>query len=544
MDRLFYNGVIRTMDEEGGAPQAQAVAVKDGRICFVGSDQEAERRIEEEGLLGPEVERIDLQGKLMLPGFNESHMHLAIYSFVNSNVAMFDCRSVSDCLSAVADRLQRKPESQWIYGRGWNEENFEGEKRYPTKAELDEISADIPIMIVRACGHAAVCNSVATEKIAGLPEAAGMDNRIHCHSGIMNEGAVKLFYKAIEEPSMEDVENLLKYGLQQLTEAGITTCQSDDLRSVPGAGWRKVIQAYRNLEGRGEMPVRIYQQCLFESFSEFEAFVDEGYRTGQGGEYYKIGPLKLLEDGSLGARTAALTKPYLGSTDNFGILIFSEKDLEEFALLAQKNDIQIAVHCIGDRAMEVVLQALEQAERQYPGKDLRHGIVHAQLTTPEILERMARDHVIAYIQPVFVGTDMDVTEERVGAEWMKHTYAWKTMGDLGILAAGGSDAPVESFNILENIYFAVTRQKLTGEPAGGWLPDQKVSVEQAVKMFTVNGAKACFQEDEIGRIRAGMKADLVVLSEDIFNIPQERIKDVSVLQTVVGGKTVYLRPQD
>ncbi len=533
MDRLFYNGVIRTMD--ANVPQAQAVGIKDGKICFVGSNQQAEALATEE--------RIDLQGQLMLPGFNEGHMHLATYAFVNSNIRMDDCGSVEDCLAAVRKRLAKQPDAVWVYGRGWNEQKFRedaaGGKRYPTKEELDGVCREIPVMIVRTCGHAAVCNSAAMERICALPEAKEMADRIHPDQGVVTEGVIKLFFRIIEEPSIEAVEQMLLFGLRKLAKAGITTCQSDDLLAVPGAGWRKVIQAYRNLEARGEMPVRIYQQCLFQAYSEFEAFIEEGYRTGQGGEFYQIGPLKLLEDGSLGAKTAALSKPYPDSTDNRGLLIFSQEEMDRFFLLAQKNDIQVAVHCIGDRAMDVTLLAMKRAADAYPGKALRHGIVHAQLTTPDILRRMAEQKAIAYIQPVFVGTDMDIVEERVGSAWAQDTYAWNTMEKLGILTVGGSDAPVESFDILENIYFAVTRQKLSGQPEGGWLPHEKVSVEQAVNMFTVNAAKACFKEKEIGRICEGMKADLTVLSEDIFSIAPEKIKDVVVCQTITGGKTVY-----
>ena len=531
MDTLYYNGKIVTMD---GDRIAQAVGIEKDRIVFVGSDAEAADLQADE--------RIDLQGALMLPGFNESHMHNATYSFVNSNVAMFHCRSVADCLQVLRDYRAAHPDKAWIYGRGWNDQSFEGEKRYPTRAELDGVAPDIPVMAVRACGHAAVCNTVAIRKIAALPEAAEMmSDRIHMDSGVVNEAAVKLFYKAIEEPSLEDVEDLLEFGLRRLAEEGITTCQSDDLLGVPGAPWRKVMRAYQELDRAGRMPVRIYEQCLFLDLAEFDSFVKEGYRTKQGEGMYRIGPLKLLLDGSLGAKTAAITDPYPGEPDNRGLLLFTQEQMNAFFLEAQENDISVAVHCIGDRAMETVLNAVEYAQERCPKDDIRHGIVHAQITTPHILQRMADLHVIGYIQPVFVGTDMDVCEERIGHERAKDTYAWKTMQDLGILTVGGSDAPVERFDVMENLYFAVTRRKLNGQPAGGWLPEQKLSVYDAVRLFTVNAAKSCFMEDELGMIKEGYLADLAVLSEDIFAIDPDRIKDVSVTRTVSCGKTVFQR---
>ena len=529
MDTIFYNGKIVTMD---GDRIAEAVGIEKDRIVFVGSNEDA---------AGLEAEeRINLQGALMLPGFNEGHMHNATYAFVNSNVTMFHCRSVQQCLQALRDYRESHPDRTWIYGRGWNDQNFEGEKRYPTRLELDEIAPDIPVMAVRACGHAAVCNTAAIRKIAALPEAEEMmKDRIHMDSGVVNEAAVKLFYRVIDEPPVEEVEDLLEFGLRRLAEEGITTCQSDDLLGVPGAPWRKVMRAYQELDKAGRMPVRIWEQCLFLHNPDFEEFVEEGYRTKQGGGMYRIGPLKLLLDGSLGAKTAAITEPYPGEPDNRGLLLFTQEQLNAFFLEAQKNDISVAVHCIGDRAMETVLNAVEYAQERCPKEDIRHGIVHAQITTPHILRRMAEDRVIGYIQPVFVGTDMDICEERIGHERAKDTYAWKTMQDLGILTVGGSDAPVERFDVLENLYFAVTRQKLDGTPAGGWLPGQKLSVYDAVKLFTVNAARSCFMESELGMIKEGYLADLVVLSEDIFRIDPDRIKDVSVTRTVSCGRTVY-----
>ncbi|MBR2000788.1 MAG: amidohydrolase family protein, partial [Firmicutes bacterium] len=335
-----------------------------------------------------------------------------------------------------------------------------------------------------------------------------------------------------------EVEEMLHFGLTKLAECGITCCQSDDLKAIPAAPWRTVIQAYKNLEAKGEMPVRIYEQCLCGTVAEYEEFLAEGHRTGQG-DIFKIGPLKLLLDGSLGARTAALTKPYVGTEDQYGILVHSQETMNEFVTLAQKNDMQIAVHCIGDKAMEVTLEAVEVANAAYPRTDCRHGIVHAQLTTKEILERMAKDEIVAYIQPVFVPTDMDITEARVGYDWMQETYAWKTMNDLGILTVGGSDAPVESFDVMDNLYFAVTRQKKNGFPEGGWLPHEKVSAYEAVEMFTTHAAKAMFSENELGQVKEGFKADLVVLAEDVFAVEDAKIKDIAICETIMNGKTTY-----
>ena len=529
MDKLFYNGKIFTMDKE--RPQVNAIGTKGEKICFAGNIESADE-IEAK-------EKFDLGGRCVLPGFNDSHMHLAIYSFANNNARTFDCRSVQDCLDTIAAYRKERPEATWIYGRGWNEQNFDGEKRYPTKEELDAVCSDVPVMIVRACGHAAVCNSKAMEKIVKLPQAAQMPDRVHPESGVVAEAGVKLFYSVIDEPSSAYVKDLLTKGMEDLLKKGITTCQSDDLLSVPGCGWEKVLGAYFELAREKSMKVRIYEQCLFLNQEEFEKFLAKGYRTGNGDDYFKIGPLKLLLDGSLGARTAALNVPYVGTDDNYGILVFSQEEMDKLVETAHASGMQIAVHCIGDRAMDVMLSAVEKAQKKYPRKDCRHGIVHAQLTHFSTLDRMKADDVIAYIQPVFVGTDMDIVEARVGKSWMQETYAWKTMIDKGILTAGGSDAPVESFDVMENIYFAVTRKRKDGTPEGGWLPEQKLSVYEAVEAFTTKAAKACFQEDSIGKLAPGMNADAVVLAKNLFDVPQDEIKDIKVLATIVGGKIAY-----
>lgn len=529
IDTLYYNGLIRTMDEDGSC--CEAVGICGDKIAFLGSNGEAAKL--------DAKQRIDLNGAVMMPAFNEGHMHLSNYAFVNCNVPLFHCSSVEDCIQEAKQYLQEHPDAKWMYCRGWNEDNFTGERRYPTKQELDAISDQIPIMLVRVCGHVAIGNTPAIKGILKLEEAEELKNEIIEENGRLYEGACPLFYKILEKPDVEYIENLLKFGMSKLNECGITICQPDDFKSVPGADWRDIMQAYKNLEHRGEMTARIYQQCLFERFCDYEEFLEAGHRTGQGGDYYKVGPLKLLMDGSLGAKTAALTEPYEGTEDEYGIAIFSQEEIDQFVLAAQKNDMQVAVHCIGDRAMEMCIEAFKKANAAYPRKDSRHGIVHVQITTENVMDEMAANGIIAYIQPVFIDYDMDIAENCVGAERVQDSYAWKKLMDKGILCVGGSDAPVESFNVLENIYYAVTREKKKGGLEGGWLPQYKLSVDEAVRLFTTNGAKSAFAEDSIGMLKVGMLADLVVLEEDLYAVEPHHIKDVRVLRTVCGGKTVY-----
>jgi predicted amidohydrolase YtcJ len=529
LDKIFYNCTVYTMENEKDV--YDAIGIKDGRIAFLGTSEEAKN-------IGA-AESVDLNGKFVLPAFTDGHMHLVNYANAEMSVKYNGCKTAEEVMQRAKEYYAAHKNAKWIYGRGWNHEYFT-EKRYPLRKELDEVSTEIPIIAVRVCGHIGVCNTCALEKIRALPEFAGQEDNLDYETGLVKENVAQLFYHILDKQSIEYLKELIKLGVKNLNKCGITGCQCDDFSSMPKADWRYIMQGYKELEAEGELNARIYEQCLFMDIDSFREFLDAGNRTGDGKEFFKIGPLKLLSDGSLGARTAALEEPYIG-TDSRGIAAFTQQQLDDLLELAQKNDMQIAVHCIGDRGMNMTLDALEKAQKKYPREDCRHGIVHVQISSYDILDRMARDKVIAYIQPVFVPTDMDIVEERIGRERMKGTYAWNTMVKLGIPTVGGSDAPIESFDVIDNIYFAVTREKKNGFPAGGWMPEEKVSVWDAVKMFTVNPSYSCFNEKNSGTLAEGKYADIVVLSDDIFKAEPHAIKDISVLMTLIGGKTVYTK---
>lgn len=536
MDKVFYNGCISTLDQSDRF--AEAVGIQDGKIAFIGSNEEA--------LALSCDDRTDLRGRLMLPGFVDSHLHMLHYAFVEASVKLFGCKSVEDCLDAAKQRLEDSTAKgkglRWLFCRGWNEELF-SEARYPTLAELDALASDIPIIMVRVCGHIAVCNSCGLERLKQIKEFPEIERDVDCESGLLKENAVQFFYSVLDAPAQEQVEEFIRLGMKHLNEKGITGIQSDDLASLPGKNWRRILNAFQSLQFRGQMTLRVYEQCLFERFEDLKTFIGMGYRTGQGGDFFRIGPVKLLQDGSLGARTAALTQPYEGDPDNRGIIIYEQEELNQIISYCDEHAMQAAVHCIGDRAMDMVLEAIEASPFSSENPKGRHGIVHAQITNPAILDRMKRDGVIAYIQPVFVDLDMDVVESRVGRARMDKVYAWKSMLDMGIPAAGGSDAPVVGFDIMENIYFAVTRKNFSGKPEGGWLPEERLSVKEAVRLFTQAPAYASFSEETHGTIELGKTADLVVLEENLYEAPEERIKEIPVSMTIVGGSVVYERRQ-
>lgn len=532
MDRILYNGTIRSLDDKNSI--YEAIGIKDGKIAFLGTNQEAENFAC--------AERIDLKERLLLPGFVDTHMHMVNYAFVENSVKLFDCKSVEDTLNCVRKRLdeQKAVPPSWLYCRGFNEEHFDV-PRYPTKDEIDAVSSEIPIIMVRVCGHAAVCNSAGLKRLKRIKEFDEIKDQIDFETGLIREHAVQFYYSTLDAPAMGEVEEYIRFGMKKLNEGGFTGVQSDDLASLPGKQWRTVIQAYRHLDETKQMTLRVYEQCLFERISEGKAFVEEGFRTGQKGEFFTIGPMKLLQDGSLGARTAALREAYEGETCNRGIAIYSQEELDDLIAFYDQHQMQAAVHCIGDRAMDMVLEAIEKSPYRSENAKGRHGIVHVQITNPEILRKMQEQEVLAYIQPVFVDLDMNIVEYQIGPQRMDKVYAWKTMLDMGVHVCGGSDAPVVSFDIMDNLYFAITRRNIQGKPENGWIPSERMSVDEAVKLFTKNAAYASYTEEENGTLELGKWADLVVLEKDIYEIDSEDIKTTSVDLTIVGGNIVYER---
>lgn len=532
MERIFYNGIIRTLDDAGTV--AEAVGVKDGKIAFVGTNADAEKIAC--------AEKIDLQGRLMLPGFVDTHMHMMHYAFVEKSVKLFDCKSVEEALALAKARLEETKDKPltWLFCRGWNHERFDV-PRYPHKDELDALSTEIPIVMVRVCGHVAVCNSCGLELLKKIPQFAEIEREVDLETGLIKENAVQFYYSVLEAPSQEEIEGFITYGIEKLNECGITGVQSDDLASLPGKNWRRILDAYKAVDERGEMNVRYYEQCLFERLEDAKAFVEEGFRTGQSGNHFTIGPMKMLQDGALGAKTAAMNEPYEGDPENIGISIYTQEELNDIFAFHDQHDMQVAIHCIGDRAMDMVIEAIENSPYRKDNKKNRHGIVHAQITNQRILEKMAKNDIMAYIQPVFINYDMDIVESRIGAHRMPKVYAWKTMLDMGIHACGGSDAPVESFDIMENIYFAVTNKNIKGLPEQGWIPEEKMSVDEAVKLFTKDAAYASYSEETNGTIEMGKHADLVVLEKDIYEIDPDDIKTTKVDMTFVAGNCVYKR---
>ena len=539
MDTIFYNGNFRTLDEAN--PEAEAVAVKNGIIASVGNNREIL------SMADPHTEKIDLKGKLALPGFSDSHLHLIYYANTKRKVELSQAKSIEDVVSFCTEGLGKMPKDEsWLLGCGWNQDYWDVPV-FPTRSDLDRISKDVPIAITRTCYHATVVNTKALD-VLGLTKDIPLftNGTVEVDStgkanGIMRESAQNIIWNSIGVPSLEDLKSRIVKACNDAASVGITALQTDDFETFAGDTRDLIIQAYKDLAAEGTLPIRIYQQCLLRTPENLRAFLDKGYRTGDEFGLYKIGPLKLLNDGSLGARTAHLRQPYHDDPNTKGVALYTAEGLTEMIRMAHENGMQIAIHCIGDAAIEMAVGSFQEVMLADPRIDPRHGIVHCQITDMELIERMKKLNLLAYVQPIFIRYDRHIIDSRVGQELGNTSYNWRAFADRKIHLSGGSDCPVEKFDIMPNIYCAVTGKNPENVDDPAWHPGNCLTLDEAIKSFTIEGAYAAFQENERGTISVGKYADITVLDKDIYRVPQDEIKNIAVNMTVVNGVIKYER---
>ena len=533
MDKIYYNGKIHSMDKDNN--RYTAIGISGNKISFLGTNLESQK-IET-------ATRIDLKGKTVLPGFIDSHLHMLNYAFLANSYKMYDASSIKNIIEEGRNHayaMEGESANQWLYGRGWNQDNFSDEKRFLTKADLDKISTDRPILFIRMCGHVAAVNSKALEMVMKLNETKDYMTQIDTKKGILTEASVKLCYNIMNPPTVEQIKQMILSVQGDYNKAGITAVESDNFLSLPGRNWQNIMTAYKELETEKKLTLRVREQASFTAFDDMKEFIDSGNRTNQGGAFYKVGPIKLYQDGSLGAKTALLNEPYGGSKANCGIMVHSEEELGKMVEYSYKNDMQILTHTIGDKASDMVCTAYEKAIQKYGDKNLRLAINHLQFISSDLIERMAKSNILAYIQPVFVAGDKNFVGKYIGPKREKLSYIWKSMEDGGLVCCGGSDSPVENFDILENIQIAVTRDGLN-EKSNGWMPDQKLSIEESIRLFTTNNAYGAFEEKSRGTIETGKLADIVILDKDPFEVEPHQVNSIKIELTMVDGEVVYHR---
>ncbi|MDI3547514.1 MAG: hypothetical protein PWR10_1166 [Halanaerobiales bacterium] len=537
MNTIFKNGKITTLDER--QPEVEALFVKDERIVDLGTDRYITDNYRKKA-----AEIVDLEGCRVVPGFNDAHLHLYQYALAKNKVNLAGVRSFKEIKDRVKKHLEKQKikKGQWVEGKGWNDKDFD-QPTIPDKKALDTITRDHPIILKRACYHVALVNSKALE-LCGIdkntpdPDSGKIGrDRDGNPNGILYDQAIDLVDSRIPHQDISAIKKALKDSFQDALSVGLTSVQTDDFINVDNP--EDIFKAYLELARDNEIPLRVNLQLRCSEREKITELAGKGYRTGYGDSYLKIGPVKIIGDGSLGARTAALKEPYNDDPSTRGELLYSQEKLNSLVLTAHQNGFQLAIHAIGDAGAELALNSFKHMLAARPGKDVRPIIVHAQIGSHDLFKEMKELGVVAAIQPIFLATDWPIIEKRVSTKRAETSYAWKKMLDYGIPLAGSSDAPIEPFNPLFGVYAAVTRKDLNGQPAGGWHPEDKLSLTQALKLFTAGGAYQSFEESLKGSISRGKLADFVVLSEDIYTINENRIKDINVLQTYVGGKPAY-----
>lgn len=542
MDLILYKGNIITVDKVN--KKANAVAIKDGKIYSVGSDNEILK------LKSHNTKVINLNGKTVLPGFNDSHIHLLNYGYSLIKVDCSNAKSIKEIIKLGKDFIQvNNPDSgEWLLGRGWNQIMFDNHldnKREINRYDLDEISRVHPISFTRICEHITVANSRAIE-MCGItkdtPQPLGGHFDIDKNgepTGIFREAARYMIYENIPDVSKNDIKKMLVDVSKIASSYGITSVQTDDFETFANRDYEMVIEAYKELVAEKALPIRIYEQCLLPEINRLEDFLKAGYKTGQGDEFFKIGPLKLLTDGSLGARTAFLCQPYSDDPSNRGMNTFTQEELDNLIIRAHKNGMQVLTHAIGDGAMYMCFDSFKKAQSKYPKEDPRFGIVHLQITDEKLLNKFKEENVIANAEPICVNNDLHMAEDRVGKDRAKTSYKYRSLVGSGVHVCISSDCPVDSLNPMNSIYVAVTRKDYSGYPEGGWYPEECLTVEQALYSFTMESAYASFEDNIKGSIEKGKLADLVIISDDIYKISTDKIKDIEVEMTIMNGDIVY-----
>lgn len=525
MRRLWFNGAVVSMDP--AMTRHEAIGVEGGKIVFLGTIRDA--------LTQDWDEKRDLDGAMVLPGFTDSHMHLLHYAWLRRNLSLFGVSSIEELIQRCRERVQQDRPA-YLIAQGWNHNTME-EGRLVTRQDLDRVSTRIPVCALRACLHIGACNTVMLDRIRSLPHVEPeVLAKVDFENGILREEALHLYSDVLPAANDDAVRNLILLAQRELNAAGITCVNSDDLRTIPGVDPFHLIELFREMERQGELTLRIIEQCQIyrEDFDRFQSVRSD---PSDRDSLFRTGPRKLLQDGSLGARSAEMEEGYADAPDNFGIPIYTEEELFQYIDAAHRTHMDVAVHTIGDLALRKTCDAFERAEKAYKWPDHRHGVVHAQITTPALLRRMKALGLQVFIQPIFIDADMKIIAQRVGEAHARECYNWKTMIDLGLHTSGGSDCPVEPFDVLDNLRAAITRKDRAGCQV--YLPEEALTAEQAVRLFTTQAAWASRDEAVRGALLPGMQADLVILDRDIFAIDPDTIPQTVVLETVLAGKTVY-----
>ena len=517
---------------DGGRPWAEAVAVRGEKIIAVGATSEVRR------LVGRETQVIDLGGGLVVPGFIDSHTHFLDGGFALLSIRLREAKSRDDFVARIRDKAAGMAKGEWILNGDWDQQQFDPPE-LPGREWIDAVTPDNPVCVNRHDGHMVLANSLALT-LAGItartPSPAGgeilKDPRTGEPTGILKDAAMELVTRHIPAPNFDAKLKAAEAALGLAARNGVTS--THDMAYGTGN-----LSVYRELVDSGKLTCRIF---LYVPIVEVEAFSRLSLKTPFGNDLLKIGGLKAFVDGSLGSSTALFFEPYADDPRSSGLFasdMFPEGIMEQRIRAADIAGLQVAVHAIGDKANAVLLDIFEKVIAQNGPRDRRWRIEHAQHLRPADMERMARLGIIASVQPYHAIDDGRWAERKIGAERCRTTYAFRSLLDKGVRIAAGSDWTVAPLDPLAGIYAAVTRRTTDGKHPEGWYPEQKISIEEAMRAYTTEGAYAEFAERSKGAIKEGFLADLVILDRDIFKIPAQDIAAARVVRTIVAGRTVF-----
>jgi predicted amidohydrolase YtcJ len=526
----YLHGRIYTNDPKH--PWAVAMAVRDGKILCIGAI--AHIMLDCGGADAP-GDTIQLNNAFLMPGFNDAHTHLGSAGQNKLALSLNGVDSIAEMQKRVKDEVAKHKPGEWIVGSGWDQTLW-ADKKFPNRLQLDEVAPDNPVFLGHVSGHVAVVNSQALKHAEITPDTknpvGGEIERFadgEATGMLKEDAAMELVTQRIPDPTDAQRRHGIEMVLEELARNGVTSAQDN-------SDWSD-FEVYKDLKEEGKLTLRITEWLHFlDSTDDLQNHRAQGGTTDP---WLKTGALKIVTDGALGSRTAAMNAPYSDDPSISGIMTIETEKLKAMAIERDRLGFQLAFHAIGDKANHIALDVFESVARVNPSRDRRDRIEHAQVVAPEDIARFGKLNVIASMQPSHETNDMRWAEQRVGPERIKGAYAWNSIQKAGGKLAFGTDYPVEPINPLRGIYACVTRELPDGGPAGGWQPQEKLPLDDCIQAYTTGSAYAEFEEGKKGQLMVGQYADFVVLSSDLTRVPPAQILKTRVLRTVVGGRTVF-----
>ncbi len=528
IDTILLGGNIITLDNK--QPRVQAIALSYGRVVALGADDQVRR------LANAATKFVNLDGKTVLPGLTDAHLHWEAQALAMRSVNVFEVSDKSIAVERVRERVHETPAEVWVQGQGWAQDLWP-DRAFPTRQDLDAVAPAHPVYLSAKSGHAAWVNSAALQR-AGIsdstsdPEGGQIQRDADgAATGILLETAMDLVSERIPRPTVDELADLMLEAQNHALHCGITMIHDFDEPSC--------LAALQVLRERGELSLRALKQINQQWLG---AALDSGIRSGFGDDWIRIGALKLFADGALGPKTALMFEPYQGEPSNYGMAVVDKEEMIEYVSRASAFGLPSCIHAIGDKAVHDTLDVFEvvrreEAERGVQTQDRRHRIEHVQIIHPSDAGRLAELDVIASMQPIHATTDR-ITAVRYWGERTVYAYNPRLQLDQGARVVFGSDAPVEPLDPFIGIHAAVTRER-DGQPAGGWHPEARLSLHESLLGFTHGPAYAARMEDRLGKLAEGFLADLIVLDRDIYQVEPEEILELKVLGTMVGGEWRY-----